>query len=67
MNADQVWGIVRTILAAGGGYIVAKGYVDNATLQSILGALGTLFVAGWSIWSNRSAKLAAPAAATPAK
>lgn len=61
MTADQVWGIVRTILAAGGGYIVAKGYIDNATLTSILGALGTLFVAGWSIWSNRASKLAVPA------
>ena len=53
MTADQVWGIIRTILAAGGGYIVAKGWVDNATLQSVLGALGTLFVAGWSVWSKR--------------
>lgn len=48
MNAEQVWGIVRTILAAGGGYIVAKGIVDDATLQAILGGLGTIFVAGWS-------------------
>ena len=61
MNADQVWGIVRTILAAGGGYVVAKGYVDNATLQAVLGGLGTIFVAGWSFWSNRG-KAAAPAA-----
>lgn len=53
MNVEQVWGVVRTILAALGGWVVAKGYVDDATLQAVLGALGTLFVAGWSVWSKR--------------
>lgn len=53
MTGEQVWGIVRTILAAAGGYIVANGWVDNATLQSVIGALGTIFVAGWSVWSKR--------------
>ena len=52
MTADQIWGIVRTILAAAGGYAVAKGYIDNATLTAVLGALGTLFVAGWSVISK---------------
>lgn len=54
MSADQIWGIVRTILAAGGGYVVAKGYIDDATLASILGALGVLFTAGWSVWAKRA-------------
>lgn len=53
MTGEQVWGIVRTILAAGGGYLVAKGYVDNATLQAVLGGLGTIFVAAWSWYSNK--------------
>ena len=53
MNGDQVWGIIRTILAAGGGYVVAKGYIDNETLAAILGGLGTIFVAVWSVWSKR--------------
>jgi hypothetical protein len=53
MNAEQVWGIVRTILAAGGGYLAAKGIVDDATLQAVLGALGTIFVAGWSWYSKK--------------
>lgn len=53
MTAEQIWGIVRTILAAAGGWVVAKGYIDNATLQAVLGALGTLFVAGWSVWSKK--------------
>ncbi len=53
MTGEQVWGIVRTILAAAGGYVVAKGYIDNGTMTSIIGALGTLFVAGWSVWSKK--------------
>lgn len=52
MNAAQIWGIVRTILAAGGGFVVAKGWIDDATLTAILGALGVLFTASWSVWSK---------------
>lgn len=57
MNVDQVWGIVRTILAAGAGYIVAKGYIDEATSTAIIGGLGTIFVAGWS-WYSKKPKVA---------
>jgi hypothetical protein len=53
MTGEQIWGIIRTILAAGGGWLVAKGYVDNETLATVLGSLGTIFIAGWSIWSKR--------------
>ena len=53
MTAEQIWGIVRTILAAAGGWVVAKGYIDNATMTSIIGALGTIFIAGWSVWSKK--------------
>jgi hypothetical protein len=52
MTTEQIWGIVRTILAAAGGWVVAKGYVDNATMQAVLGALGTIFVALWSVLSK---------------
>ena len=52
MTGEQVWGIVRTILAAAGGYLVAKGYIDNTTMVSILGGLGTVFIGAWSVWSK---------------
>ena len=54
MNLDQVAGILRTILAAGGGYLVSKGYLDNATMLSIVGAIVTLATAGWSVWAKRT-------------
>lgn len=56
MNGEQVWGIVRTILAAAGGWVVAKGYVDDATVQTVLGGLGTVFVAVWSVIAKRQPK-----------
>lgn len=53
MNAEQVWGLVRTGLAAVAGGWAAKKGIDGETVNAILGGLGTLFVAGWSIFSNR--------------
>lgn len=52
MTSEQIWGIVRTILAAGAGYLSAKGIVDAGAADTIIGAVGTIFVAGWSIWSK---------------
>ena len=62
MNADQIAGILRTILAAGGGYLVSRGWLDNATMMAIVGALVTLATAGWSVWAKRSAPAVPPAA-----
>ena len=53
MSKDMVWGVVRAILAAGGGYVVGTGVIDNGTMNDILGAVGVLFAAGWSIWSKK--------------
>ncbi len=53
MTGEQVWGIARTILAAAGGWFVAKGYLDNETLAAILGGSGTVFVAVWSVMSKK--------------
>lgn len=55
MNMEQMAGVLRTLLAAGGGYFVAQGYIDNATMLSIVGAVVTLATAGWSVWSKKSA------------
>lgn len=53
-SGDQIWGIVRTILAAGLGYLATKGFVDEATATSVLSAIGVIFVAVWSWMSRRS-------------
>lgn len=55
MKPEEVWGVIRTVLAYGSGYITATGVIDAATFNSVLGALGVLFVAGWSIWAKKKA------------
>lgn len=53
MKKDQFEGIVRAVLAAGGGYFVGKGIVDNQTMMSVSGALATIASAAWSYWSKK--------------
>jgi hypothetical protein len=53
MTKEMVWGVFRAVLAAAGGYIVGTGIVDNATMNDIIGAVGILFAAAWSIWSKK--------------
>lgn len=53
MNMEQIGGIIRTILAAGGGYLVSKGYLDNATMLSLVGAIVTIITGAWSVYAKR--------------
>lgn len=50
MNADTVWVLVRYALIALGGWLTNKGFVDADTWTTVVGALGTLFVATWGIF-----------------
>ncbi len=58
MDPQKIWGVVRTIAAAAGGYLVAKGLISSEQLPEIVGAIATLAAAGWGIYSKR--KPAAP-------
>lgn len=55
MNTDELGGIVRAIVAAIGGIAVTKGYLDNATVVTISGAVATIVVAVWSVVAKRRA------------
>ena len=55
MTADQVGGIVRALIAAVGGYFVGQGLVDSETMLTLGGAVTTLVVAVWSIYSKKKA------------
>lgn len=55
MTGEQVWGVIRTVLAAVGGYFATKGMVDGALVEAILGGAGTIFVAVWSVFSKKPA------------
>ena len=54
ITGEQVWGIVRTVLAAAGGVAVGKGWISDQMLTAILGGLGTIFVAAWSVHSKKA-------------
>lgn len=49
MNKDQVLGIIRHVLTAAGSILVLKGYTDEVTATTIVGAIITAVGAIWSI------------------
>ena len=53
MNKNEVYGVVRTVLAAVGGVLVGKGCIDSETAVSVAGALATVAAAVWSVKSKR--------------
>jgi hypothetical protein len=53
MNKDQVFGVVRTLAAAGFGYLAGKGLIDGATAEALAGAIATIGVAIWSVVSKQ--------------
>lgn len=54
MTKEMTWGVVRAILAGGAGYLAGKGVADLGTLNEVIGAIGVIFTAGWSIWAKKS-------------
>jgi hypothetical protein len=55
MTAQEISGIVRALVAALGGWLVGQGLVDSETMMTAGGAVTTLVVAAWSIYSKRKA------------
>lgn len=51
---EMIFGVVRAVLAGVSGYVVGKGVTDADTANSIVGAVGVIFSAGWSIWSKKA-------------
>lgn len=49
MNKEMVLGFVRHLLTFGGGYVAAKGIVDQAVVNEAIGAVITLVGIGWSV------------------
>jgi hypothetical protein len=53
MTKDEVFGIVRAVLSAAGGFAVARGWIDSETAVAITGALATVAAAVWSVRAKR--------------
>lgn len=52
MNST-IAGIIRHVLTAVGGYLVAKGWVDESTLPEVIGAIITIGGVVWSIFQKK--------------
>lgn len=55
MTKEQIAGIARTLAACGFGVLVGKGVIDTETAAALTGAVGTIAIAVWSVWSKRKA------------
>lgn len=53
MTGEQVAGVVRAVVAAVGGYLVARGVTDAETVAAVAGAVATLAAAVWSVLAKR--------------
>jgi hypothetical protein len=56
MNKEQVFGIIRAILAALGGVFVSKGVFDSGALDSIISAVLVIGAAVWSVLEKQQIK-----------
>lgn len=54
MTKNEVYGVARAVLAAIGGFVVARGWIDSETAVSLAGALATVAAAAWSVRSKRA-------------
>ena len=52
MKFDIAMGLLRHILTIVGGYYVAKGQIDQDTVNTAVGAISALAGIGWSIHSK---------------
>lgn len=50
---DIIFGIVRHLLTVFGGILVSKGYTDETTVTSVVGAVMTIVGFVWSIWNKK--------------
>ena len=55
MSGAEIGGVVRTLAAFAGGFLVSRGLVDAGTVTEVAGAIATIAVAIWSILQKKSA------------
>lgn len=59
MKWDQIASILRHILTFGGGFAVAKGWISEQTMVSIVGAIITIGGAIWGVVNKTDSSIAA--------
>ncbi len=56
MQETQIAGIIRAVVSALGGYLVGRGFIDEANSEVIMGAVVTIGTAAWSVWAKSGKK-----------
>jgi hypothetical protein len=59
MSQETVFTIVRTVLKVGGGFIIAKGFADEAMVTELTGAIVSIIGVVWGIIAAKKAADAA--------
>jgi len=65
MNEQQLESLLRMILQFAGGFVVAKGWVDEKTMLGVVGALVTICVTAWGLWRHSDVEIVKSAAKLP--
>lgn len=58
LTSDQIGGIVRALLATGGTWAIAKGYVTAENWEWVSGGVLTVAIGAWSWWAKKPTKAA---------
>ena len=48
----SILGLIRHLLTFGGGFIVGKGYLDEASMTEVVGGAMTIIGAVWSVYEK---------------
>lgn len=59
MKREVLLGLVRHVLTAAGGYLVAQGLADDSSINELAGGIVTVLGVSWSIWVKWQGKKAA--------
>lgn len=49
---EKVYGVIRHILTFAGGALIAKGVLDEAGLEELVGSIMTIIGFGWSYYNK---------------
>ena len=53
MTSEQIAGLARHVLTTLGGFAVAKGWLDGATVITLVGAVSALVGVAWSLLAKK--------------
>lgn len=62
---EQFWSLVRTLLQMAGAALVTRGYLDDGSMQVLLGAVMAILTTLYSLYIRSKAGIVATAAALP--